>query len=334
MKLVSLISLFLISLLVSTSLSSRVKEAEEVIEGILVGAFGDVGHEVVDCIQDGEEVFKDIEEAIKDFEAGGLANVAAGLAKIGAALELLPDEVKDCGAAKDVVKDIEKIAKEFKNPEELIVKIGEEILWHGKSIYKDVTGCVEDFKEGKYEPAGEEIGDIIKIIFLDGTLRDDITDVEDFLEGFFKGALEDESVEINDCITDVADLLEEFETIIEDIKEGGFISDIEQTLLDFIDLITDSVRGVAQCEKTPAEIDILLDWAEEMKDLSKMETKLFNAFLYYPDRIKEDFKDAIDSFEDHSYDVSGFSLGDLLHLLFVEVNEKPSLVSQLIENIK
>lgn len=63
--------------------------------------------------------------------------------------------------------DIEKIAAEFKNPKELAVHVGTEILWHGRDIYADIKGASADFKDGQYEPAGEYIGDIIKDLFVE-----------------------------------------------------------------------------------------------------------------------------------------------------------------------
>lgn len=294
------------------------QEAVEVVEGILVGAFGEIGHEVQQCLKDGEEIFLDVEEAIKDFERGDRDSIIAGLVKIGEALQLLPKEVKDCESIPEVIKDIEKIAEEFMNPEELIIQIGTEILWHGVSIYKDITDCVSQFKRGAYEPAGEDIGDIIKILFIEMKLEDVVIDAEEFLEGFFKGALEDDSVEINDCITDATEVIEELEKIINDVK-SGVTSDLENLFLDFIDLITDSVKSVALCESAPEELEIMLEWAEEMKDLTAMEKKFFNAFLFYPDRLKDDFKNTIDKYEDHTFGDSGFAMGDILHVLFVEI---------------
>lgn len=295
------------------------QEAIEVIEGILVGAFGEVGHDVKTCISDGEQIFLDVEAAVKQFELGTTEGIIQGIIKIGEAIQLIPEEIKDCEAVVDLVKDFERIAQEFLVPEELIIHIGEEIFWHGRSIFHDVTDCTAQFRSGNYEKAGEDIGDIIYILFLKLAPQDVVVDAEQFLEGFFKGALEDDSFEINDCITDGTVVIEELEKIIEDFK-NGMTSDIEKLFLDLIDLISESVASVAQCEKAPAELEIMLQWEEDLKDLKKMESKLFDAFLYYPDRIKEDSKDMIDSFKDHVYGTSGFCLGDYLHILFIEVN--------------
>ena len=138
MKLVLVIAL-ICALFMQNTLTAPSSEAIEIIEGILVGAFGDVGHKVKTCIKDGEEIFEDIESAVKHFEKGTRDEIIQGLIDVGKALILLPEEVKDCEEIPDLIKDIEIIAAEFMNPEELIVKIGVEILWHGISIYDDVT---------------------------------------------------------------------------------------------------------------------------------------------------------------------------------------------------
>lgn len=314
MKIVLLI-LMMWAILVPAAQSTPTAEAIAVLEGILVGAFGDVGHEVKECMQDGQAIFEDFEQAVAYFEKGGLHNVEEGLKMIGAALEKIPEEIKYCKEVTVVITDIEKLVKEFANPVELVVKVAEEIIWHGRSIYRDVKDCVDNFHGHKYYNAGENIGNIIKLIFL--KLRDPVIDAESFLEGFFRGALEDDSIEINHCIDDATVIIEELELIIGDFKKGT--EDYEKLFLDFIDLISESVASVVQCEKIPPEVSIMQQWEEEMKDMSLMEKKMFFAFLYYPDRIKEDMKDMFDTYDAHQFNTTGFCMGDFLHILFVDV---------------
>ena len=164
-----LIAIFLIAILAMTY-ATKTQEAVDTIEGILVGAFGTVGHEAVECIDDGEAIFDNVEIAIKDFMKGDVADIVQGLFYIGKALEAIPAEVKECGNLTELVSDFEKIAEEFKNPKSLSIHIGKEILWHGKSIYHDVNDAVTQFKSEKYEPAGEDIGDIVKILFMDAAV--------------------------------------------------------------------------------------------------------------------------------------------------------------------
>lgn len=149
-----------------STLNGPAQESIDTVEGLLIGAFGDKGKGASVCLQDGEVVFTDIENAIKDFEQGGVTNIVAGLYNIGLALEQLPEEFKNCEAAELLLPEIEKVAAEFKDPKELAIHIGSEVLWHGTDIYGDIKGATADFNDGNYEPAGEMIGDIIKVLLV------------------------------------------------------------------------------------------------------------------------------------------------------------------------
>jgi hypothetical protein len=151
----------------SVRLTGPTQASIDTVEGILVGAFGDDAKEVVVCVNDGEAVFADIEAAIQEFEKGGVTNIVSGLYHIGEALEELPQELKDCKQAEAILADIERVAAEFKAPKKLVIHVGEEVLWHGKDIYRDITGATTDFKDGQYEPAGEAIGDIVKLLLVE-----------------------------------------------------------------------------------------------------------------------------------------------------------------------
>ena len=166
------------------STQSPITDAEDLIEGILVGSFGSVGHDVKGCIKDGEQVFIHVKDAIGFFEKGGRDNIIQGIIQVGEAIALIPQEVKECGAISTLVEDLIEIAAEFANPEALIVIIGERILWRGIPIAEDIYGAVSNFRKGDFYHAGESLGDIIKQIFL---LRpqDKIEDAIQFLKGFF-----------------------------------------------------------------------------------------------------------------------------------------------------
>jgi hypothetical protein len=150
---------------------SPTQDSIDTVEGILVGAFGDDGKEVVVCVNDGEAIFTDIEAAIKEFQKGGVTNIVSGLYHIGEALEEFPQELKDCEQAEAILADIGLIAAEFKNPKGLVIHVGEEVLWHGMDIYKDITGATSDFEDGQYEPAGEAIGDIVKLLLVESVTK-------------------------------------------------------------------------------------------------------------------------------------------------------------------
>lgn len=311
----------LLAMLLAFSKADRLAEAELVIEGILVGAFGPIGHEVQECIQDGELIFTDMVNAIEKLEEALKTKSKQALVEafsyIGDALVRIPEEVRDCEAVPEIVRDIEKIAAEFLNPEALVIMIGEKILWHGISIYHDITKTVSDFKSAQYEPAGEDIGDIIRLIFL-SIKADKAQEAIDFLEGFFKGALEDESVEIESCIQDVDEIVHVIEKIIADVEHDPF-SHLESLFLDFIDLLADIPKSVQQCKVSESELATFTQWAQQLKDVKGMAGRFYRAFLKFPQRLRDDFRDVIDDFKSDNFNHSGFCIGDILNVIFTQV---------------
>lgn len=147
---------------------------------------------------------------------------------------------------------------------------------------------------------------------------DPVVETIDFLKGFFKGALEDQSVEIETCIGDVSAIVTVIEKIIADVENNVF-SHLEDLFLDFIDLLADIPISVQQCEISEEELAIFLQWAEQLKDVKAMGSKFFTAFLRFPDRLRDDFKNAIEDFKAQDFNGSGFSIGDILNVLFVQI---------------
>ena len=63
----------------------------------------------------------------------------------------------------------------------------------------------------------------------------------DFLKGFFKGALEDQSVEIETCIGDASAVVTVIEKIIADVEANAF-THLDELFLNFVDLLADSIE--------------------------------------------------------------------------------------------
>mmetsp|Transcript_25706 Transcript_25706/g.29575 ORF Transcript_25706/g.29575 Transcript_25706/m.29575 type:complete len:483 (-) Transcript_25706:35-1483(-) len=304
----------LLVLMFTSVQSSPLVEAEQVIEGILIGAFKAEAVQIRECIQDGEAIFHHFEDAINHFKNKGAAEIVKGLISIGEAIKLIPEEVKECEGAADIVKDFERIAAEFANPVELVIHVGIEVFWHGREIYGDIKQCIEDFETQKYEPAGERIGDIIYDLFL--RLPQSIDDdAKDFLEGFFQGALEAESVDINNCIEDADLIIKELETIVEDFK-SGITDNMEKFFLDLVDLLSLIPKSVLKCESAPPEIEKIAGWIEQLGNFDTMKYKLFQAMLFYSSRIKQDFTKVFDGYNTHQFNMTGNGLGDVLYILF------------------
>eukprot|EP00345_Euplotes_harpa_P016014 CAMPEP_0168333788 /NCGR_PEP_ID=MMETSP0213-20121227/9830_1 /TAXON_ID=151035 /ORGANISM="Euplotes harpa, Strain FSP1.4" /LENGTH=332 /DNA_ID=CAMNT_0008338207 /DNA_START=12 /DNA_END=1010 /DNA_ORIENTATION=- len=327
-------TVFIVMLCMYSVHSSPAQEVVDTVEGILVGAFGEVGKEARTCLQDGEATFQYVEQAIANFKTGTTASIIEGLFYIGKALEELPEELKDCQELPELVKDFEKIAQEFKDPKSLAIHVGKEILFNGKSIYKDVSDSITQFETAQYEPAGEDIGDIVKILFIDEGVKGR-KEVTEFVEGFFKGSLRDDSLDIIGCIDDSNEIIDQLEKIISDF-ENGLLENFEAVFLDIIDLLGEIPRSVLQCENIPAEITKFEVWAFELQDMGTMEKRLFNAFLKFSDRIKEDSKGLIDDYKRGLLRNSGYYLGDVLYVLFElvtpELRITEGMISGLLKN--
>ena len=163
--------------------ATPIKEAEDLIIGIIKGTFEKEYEDLENCIKDGEEILIHFEKAINFFRQKGIHNLLKGFEEIANAIKLIPQEVSECEGVYDIVKDLEKIAEEFSNPEALIIDIAEHIFWHGTEITYHIFSAVTNFEKDDFFHAGEDIGIIIHDVIL-GKPKDKIEDVVDFLEGF------------------------------------------------------------------------------------------------------------------------------------------------------
>ena len=156
-------------------------------------------------------------------------------------------------------------------------------------------------------------------------------DTVEFLEGFFKGALKAEGAEVDDCLDDANHILDTVEKLVGEIED--ILSDPEQVILDFIDLLAEIPRSVVECKNLPEELSKFESWIQDAEDPQVMQLRLFNAFLYYGEDIKTDAKGLIDDYKRGMYTSSGYYLGDELYIIFEEVqpfvDTKPFFASLL-----
>jgi hypothetical protein len=139
--------LFLFALLaLSASASVSVEEVLNITVGILEGAFNGMKLDHMEkCLSDAESIGYDIYDAVEDFEKGDFESVRSGIARIGEAVEMIADGLADCKqAAEQDIQTLVKMAQIFKNPAELIVKVGKDILLNRKSIKKDLDSFKSD----------------------------------------------------------------------------------------------------------------------------------------------------------------------------------------------
>ena len=109
------------------------------------------------------------------------------------------------------------------------------------------------------------------------------------------------------------------EVLIQDAQFG--FGNFEKLVMDILDLLSLIPKSVIKCEISKAELDIIASWTVPLRNMTIMGSKLFYAFLQYPDRIKSDVKELMDGVKTGNYSASGFGLGDILHVFFVDLNQ-------------
>jgi hypothetical protein len=324
-----LIQILLASLLLVNAMALPVQQMEQVLEGILVGTFGNAGQSAKACINEGEIVYTDIEAAIKDFEAGGVIDMAKALVEVGKAMKELHSMIKDCKAAEAIVGDVEMIIAELADPEILAAHIGEQMIEHGVEIITDVTNSVTDFHHSQYEKFGEDVGDLLNILFLATMGPNSIkTSVIAFVEGFFLGALKDASGTVSNCISDADNLFSEIMEIVKDLK-NGVMSDLEKLFIDLINILVDIPKSVVDCAKVPKELSKLKHWVTDLKDIKAMEHKIFNAFVQYPEEIKKYATNTVIYINKGDFGHGGAYLGDFLYIIFEQVKAEADIRSAI-----
>jgi hypothetical protein len=300
--------------------ADRLHEAELVIKGILEGSFGAVGEEVVECIQDGELIFEDIKHAIQDFEEAVVSKnkekLVEALQYIGEALKLMPEEIKDCEGAEAVVEDLIKIAEEFSNPISLVIDIGEKIIWHGRSIYHDVSGAVDDFRQEEYENAGKDIGDIIKIVFLNG-LTNPVEDADHLLTHFYKAAF-NLKLDLDTCKTEIESSVDE---LVAGVNHLMHISSVEDAIAAVKEVVAGAEDLYHSSQDCTTAWPVIEEGLEDMRPFvehpAKIVLAIAEAVALDPIAFPKDAYNLYTALSgDHvDFDLTGDASGDMIRMI-------------------
>jgi len=318
------IALFLAIILAFSAVKAeKTKEVIDTIEGILIGAFEEHGKAAVTCVEDGETTFVELEEAIKELAKGTTVSIIEGLYHIGKALEKLPEEFKDCTAAEDLIPDLEHVVDEFKDPKELVVHVGTEILWHGKSIYKDITGAVADFNEGDFMNAGVNVGDIIHILLVQKVLNylgNPAQEAIDTVEGILVGAFGDEGKQAVVCLEDGEAIVIDIEKAVKEFEQGG-VTHIVQGLYYIGEALEELPKEFQGCEAAEGLLDDFEVIIEEFKDPKDLAVHVGKEILWHGKNIYNDIKGAETHFKAAEYEPAGENVGDIVKILFIDTVE-------------
>ena len=140
----------------------NVQQAEQFLGGLIYGLIQkDDFKEIQKCIKDGETVEKELTDALSYFAKGDVKDVIKGIEEIGELLQGLGTDLDDCEGMQGDFQRIEKWATIFQHPSKLVETLTTNLIKNYAKIFGDISKAESDIGQAKWEPAGEDIADIL-----------------------------------------------------------------------------------------------------------------------------------------------------------------------------
>jgi len=151
----------------------NVQEASLVIEGIMIGMFGQE-YQIEECLRDGETLWEDITKAAFYIKSGSLSDLGEAFKYVGDAFQKLPSALSECKNAEKVIQEFTKVKDVFNHPLKFLTESGLRILWHFRDITTDIHGARDNWNNKNFLEFGKFIGMIGKIAFGGDLLAADV----------------------------------------------------------------------------------------------------------------------------------------------------------------
>ena len=147
-------------------------EVGQISMGILAGSLKTEDlDDYVTCIQDSEKIMVDVEDAITSFEKKNISGVTQGISDLADALHIIVSAIDTCSQQKDIDQliKLKKMLASFKNPKSFAYHVGKDLLFNGVNIYHEITSAVTNYRGGKFEAFGEDIGTVLALVLIGNT---------------------------------------------------------------------------------------------------------------------------------------------------------------------
>jgi hypothetical protein len=193
------------------------KEVLEVVGGILAGTFSyRLG--IAQCFTSSKDIFTGFRTAIGHLRAETPSSVKTGIIEIGKTLLDIPDAIKTCKELGNIPIKLRALAVQFANPTLLVVNVGKNILWHSRTIFREVWAAIGHYDNKQWFSMGFNIGVIADVVFL--RIEEKYTKLQndgvDFLDGFAHGLNPIYYEDAKQCIDNVS--VETFQRIENDLN--------------------------------------------------------------------------------------------------------------------
>uniref|UniRef100_A0A7S3NCX5 Uncharacterized protein n=1 Tax=Euplotes harpa TaxID=151035 RepID=A0A7S3NCX5_9SPIT len=159
-------------------------------------------------------------------------------------------------------------------------------------------------------------------------VEDPVSDAALFVDGFLRGALQQEISRVDKCLTDGDMIIADVDAIVKDVQSGfnllALIGDIGR-------LMTDIPTSIRNCQDLPDTIkSTFQNWTNKIKDPVTIALIVYKALSQYKQELISDANEFLNDFKTGQYELSGEKLGDIPHTLF----DKCSVSEQVTSMVK
>lgn len=138
-----------------------------------------------------------------------------------------------------------------------------------------------------------------------------------FVKGFFEGAFNKTTGDIEKCIKDIEITIEDIEEGIKELMHNSTTpEEIVRALVDFGKALQQLLPDYEDCKELPEEVEDLIKWIEALGNTEQLTIKVLEAFFRHHKQCTADVKAAISDFEAHDFEHCGYDVGELFALIF------------------
>lgn len=137
-------------------------------EGMFLGVMKVQFSHFDSCIKYGETTYQDIQNAYNLLSTKSVDSVKEGIMLVGRVLYDLLMTTYNCASIPGDFRKIATLAAAFSNPVTLVIKIGLDLIFHGKSIYNEIKAAIAAYQADPrdYYGFGYNVGSAAAHIFI------------------------------------------------------------------------------------------------------------------------------------------------------------------------
>lgn len=211
--------------------------------------------------------------------------------------------------------------------------IGKDILVNGQNIFSQIEDAISNYKAGKYEAFGEDIGDALALTLIGKTemmkaqarstsdANAHLKEVAQITEGILIGAINAEGLDnIEHCLTDAEHIFGDIKSAVGDFEEKD-ASGTAKGLKQLGDAVITIGHMMKDCHGVEADIEKLAKMAAIFSSPASFAYHTGKDIVVNGVQIFDDIEGALTQYKAQKYEAFGEEVGDALALLILGAPE-------------